>query len=134
MTNARRPLGMTLLTAFFIFGATMSGLSAVMLVFPGSPLDALWNLNPRAHRDLGQLGLWAVVLMSCVSIACATATLGLLRLKRWGYSVALSILIINVAADTGNAVITHDWRTLIGLPIGVWMIWYLASRRALFNK
>jgi hypothetical protein len=32
---------------------------------------------------------------------------------------------INLVGDTTNTVVSHDWRTLIGLPIGGAMIFYL---------
>jgi uncharacterized membrane protein (DUF2068 family) len=64
------------------------------------------------------MGLWAVLLMVAVCVACATAALGLRRCKRWGYWMALAILSINIGGDTIHAVVAHDWRTLVGLPIG----------------
>ena len=75
------------------------------------------------------MGLWAVLLMAVVSIACTTAAVGLWRLARWGYWTALAILTINVIGDTANVWITRDWRTLIGLPVGGAMIAYLITRR-----
>jgi len=60
------------------------------------------------------------------------AALGLQRCKRWGYWTALAILCINLAGDTTNAVIAHDWRTLIGLPIGGAMVVYLLTKRSAF--
>ena len=60
------------------------------------------------------MGVWAVLLMGVVCVACGSAALGLLRCKRWGYRTALVILTINLAGDTTNAVVAHDWRTLIG--------------------
>ena len=132
MTYPSRPLGITALSFFFVFGAVMSGLAAVMLVFPGSALELLWRLNPRAREGFAAMGLWAVLLMAGVCVACATAALGLRRCRRWGYWAALAILSINLAGDTTNALIAHDWRTLIGLPIGGAMIAYLLTKRSAF--
>jgi hypothetical protein len=78
------------------------------------------------------MGLWSVLLMAVVCVACGMAALGLRRCKRWGYWTALSILTINLAGDTANAVIAHDWRTLMGLPIGGAMIVYLLTKRSAF--
>ncbi len=132
MTPTSRPAGITALSLFFLFGAFMSGLAAVTLLFPGSVLEPLWRLNPRAHEGFAVMGLWAVAMMAAVSVACATAALGLRRRKRWGYWTALAILSINLAGDLTNAVVTHDWRTLIGLPIGGAMIVYLLTKRSAF--
>lgn len=134
MSHPNRPPGIVAIALFFVFGATMSGLAAVMLLFPGSVLESLWRLNPRAREGFAGMGWWAVLLMTVVCLACAAAALGLQRCKRWGYWTALAILGVNLAGDVTNAVFGHDWRTLIGLPIGGVMIVYLLLRRAAFNS
>ena len=134
MTSRSRPLGITVMSLFFIFGAVMSGLTVVMLLFPGSPLDRLWGLNPHAHERFTTMGAWAVLLMGAVGIACATGAFGLWHLKRWSLLTAIAILIINLAGDTANAFLTHGRRTLIGLPIGAAMIVYLLARRRVFAQ
>lgn len=132
MSRPSRSPGIVALALFFLFGMIMSGLAAVMLLFPGGALEPLWRLNPRAHEGFSVMGLWAVLLMAVVCLACATAALGLQRRKRWGYWTALAILSINLASDVTNAVVAHDWRTLIGLPIGGAMVVYLLVKRSAF--
>ena len=113
MTNRGRPLGITAPSLFFVFGVAMSGLAAVMLLFPGSVLEPLWRLNPRAREGFANMGAWAALLMGMVCAACTTAALGLLRCARWGYWTALAILSINLVGDTLNvfcARLAHsDW-------------------------
>jgi len=132
-TERARPLGITLLGLFFVLGATMSGLAALGLAFPGKWLEPMWRLNPQAREQLTALGGWAVLLMSTVCAACTTAAVGLWRVRRWGYWTALSILSVNLCGDLLNAVLLHDWRTLIGLPVGGAMIAYLVTRQRLFG-
>ncbi len=64
MTYPSRPPGITALCFFFLFGTVMSGLAAVMLLFPGSVLEPLWRLNPRARKGFAAMGLWAVLPMA----------------------------------------------------------------------
>lgn len=111
----------------------MSGLAAMMLLSPGSPLDALWSLNPHAHQGFTAIGAWSVLLMAVVCFACTAAAVGLWHCKRWGLWIALAVLSINLAGDSANAVLAHDRRTLIGLPIGAVMILYLLARRSVFE-
>ena len=132
MTYRSRPVGITALSFFFVFGTLMSGLAAVMLLFPGSVLDPIWRLNPHAHNGFVTLGSWALLLMATVCLACATAALGLWRRTRWGFWTALAVLSANLAGDTTNAVVAGDWRTLIGLPIGGFLIAYLITQRRIF--
>ena len=112
----------------------MSGLTALLLAFPGTIADAVWKLHPQARDGLLTMGIPAIALMAVVSLACATAALGLSRRAPWGYWTAILILSANLTGDVFNALIRHDWRTLIGLPIGGAMIAYLVSRKAVFRR
>jgi hypothetical protein len=120
-------LGITAIALFFLFGAVMSGLTALLLIFPGSAIEPLWRLNHRAREELTAMGTSAVFLMAAVSAACATSAIGLARRTRWGYWAALAVLLVNMVGDILNAFVRHDWPTLIGLPIGAAMLAYLSA-------
>lgn len=134
MTSASRPAGITALSLFFVFGTVMSGLAVFMLLFPGGVLEPLGRLNPRARDGLTAMGVWALLLMSLVSVACAAAALGLWHRTRWGLWTAITILSLNLAGDAANAAIARDWRTLIGLPVGGFMLLYLLIQRRVFDR
>jgi GNAT superfamily N-acetyltransferase len=125
--RARRSVGIGALIAFFVFGACMSAISAITLAFPKSPLEAMWRLNPEAHAGLAALGGWGILLMGVVSLACAASAAGLWTLAEWGRRLALFVLAVNLTGDLLGAMLRHDPRTLIGLPIGGLVIWYLSS-------
>ena len=129
MTDKRIPLGIKLLSAFFAFGASISLLAIVMLLFPGSALDSLWRLNPDAQIAFQGIGNLSVLLMFIVGAACAMAAIGLAKGSGWGIRLALIILSGNLVGDLVNAFVRHDLRTLIGLPIGGVMIAYLLIER-----
>lgn len=126
----RRPIGIKLLAAFFAFGLTACTVTIVALVFSGGVLGGVWKLNPQAQAGFQRIGtLWSVLLMTVVGIACAAAAYGLTKGRWWGRRLAIGILIVNLIGDTANAVVRHDPRTLIGLPVGGAMIVYLWLRR-----
>jgi hypothetical protein len=129
----QRPIGITAICAFCLFGACMSGLTAFLLFFPGTSLDRIWQLNPHAREGFAALGGWAVLLMFTVCAACLIAATGLWRLRIWGLRTAIAMLSINMLSDAINAFALHDLRTLIGLPIGGVVIWYLLRKRAEFS-
>lgn len=111
---------------FFAFGTAMCILTILLLLFPGTALDSVWRLNPAAHVAFQSIGHVAIPLMLLVGIACGSAAVGLWRNRRWGIRLALIILSLNIVGDLFNALVRHDNRALIGLPIGGLMIFYLA--------
>lgn len=124
------PIGIRLLAVFFGFGASMCLLTIGLLLFPGTALDSVWRLNPDAHAAFQSLGKLSILLMLVVGCACGLAAIGLTKNRRWGQNLALVILAVNLAGDLINVIVRHDWRTLIGLPIGGALIVYLLRRRA----
>ena len=125
----RVPLGIRLLVAFFLFGALMCLLTILLLLFPGSALEPMWKLNPQAQEAFRSLGYWSILLMLVVGTACASTAIGLAKSARWGWRLAIAVLAVNLIGDTINAFVRHDFRTLIGLPIGGALILYLTSKR-----
>ena len=118
-----------LLSAFFAFGAIMCAVTIALLLFPGTSLDSLWRFNPDAHAAFSSIGGAPQLLMLVVGTGCGFAAVGLWRKSLWGIWVALTILSLNIVGDLFNAVVRHDYRSLIGLPIGGAMIVYLAHYR-----
>lgn len=76
-TTETRPGGVTALSLFFLAGAVISFVAGVSLLLPGSILEPIWRVNPRAHEAFMGLGGWAIVLLCAVCIACALAAVGL---------------------------------------------------------
>ena len=130
MTKAEvRPIGITALSLFFLFGAGASFVAFISLLFPGSFLEPIWRLNPRARAGLGGMGVWAVILMGSVWLACALAAVGVWRGARWGYWLAVSLLAINLLGDTLNLFLRTEPRAVVGIPIALAILAFLMSRR-----
>jgi hypothetical protein len=125
----RRSLGLSLLVAFFIFGSVMASLAFLGLLFPDGALEPMWRLNRDAQVGLLELGRWGLLLMFAVAIVCVLAAIGLARRARWGHRLAVTAIAVNLLSDLFNAVVLGDLRTLIGIPIGGAVIWYLMSAR-----
>lgn len=103
----------------------MCGLTVVLLLFPGTELDSAWRLNPHARLAFQSLGSWSIVLMGGVGMLCGAAAGGLWRGTAWAVGLAIAILLVNMIGDTTNALVRHDYRALIGIPIGAAIIYYL---------
>ena len=121
------PIGMKLLALFFAFGTCMCALTIVLLIFPGTTLDSLWRLNPEAHAAFQSIGWLSTLLMATVGTACGLAAIGLARNTTWGCWLGILVLTVNLVGDLTNALLRHDLRTLIGMPIAGAMMVYLYS-------
>jgi len=118
-------VGMNLPRAFFAFGTCMCALTIVLLIFPGTMLDSLWRLNPEAHAAFQSIGWLSILLMATVGTACGLAAIGLARNTTWGCWLGILVLTVNLVGDLTNALLRHDLRTLIGVPIAGAMMVYL---------
>ena len=128
MNVRRHPIGIILLIIFFAAGALICSAVMLALAFPGSFLESIWRLRPDARLEFQPFGDWSIVLMAAVGAACGLAAFGLARGAEWGRQIAIGVLTVNLVGDTFNAVFRGDLRTLIGLPIGGLMIWYLTKQ------
>jgi hypothetical protein len=134
--GSRRPVGVTALSLFFVFGTAMAAVAALSLASPGSVLEPMWRLNPQGHQGLVRLDVWGVVLMVATSVGCGVSALGLWRRRRWGYAVAVSLLVVQLAGDILNVVLGTEPRAIVGVPIVAGLLLYLsrASIRATFRS
>ncbi|MEP6604237.1 MAG: hypothetical protein ABJB69_09840 [Spartobacteria bacterium] len=128
MNQRHRSVGTTLLIIFFAAGALICFVTMLALAFPGGFLEPIWRLRPDARAEFQKLGSASVALMAMVGAACGLAAVGLAKNAEWGRRLAIGVLAVNLAGDSLNALLRHDPRTLIGLPIGGLMIWYLLKK------
>ncbi len=127
---SRPPATLVVFSVFFAFGAAMSGMSALLLVRPGTSLDRIWMLNLDARAQLTSLGPWGILLMAAVCAACALAAIGVWGRAQWGRRLAIGILLTSLAGDVVSAIVRSDPRPLIGVAVAGAMIAYLLSRGA----
>ena len=126
--KSKRPAGITALSIFFAAGALISFTSSASLLFPGSFLEPMWRLNPRALEAFHNMGGWAIVMLCTVCAGCAFAAVGLWRGARWGYRLALGILVINLTGDIANVALGTEPRAAIGIPIVSLILIYLVKQ------
>lgn len=117
-----------MLVIFFAAGAVICLVTMFALAFPGGFLEPIWRLKPEARVEFQQIGSWSIALMGVVGAACGLAAIGLAKRAEWGRRLAIGILAVNLVGDTLNAIFRRDPITLIGLPIGGLLIWYLMRK------
>jgi hypothetical protein len=124
-----RPLGVTALACFFVFGVLASAVAAAALFTPGGALEPVWRLNPRGHEGFVRIGVWAPILLFAVTLSCAAAAYGFFTGRRWGYWLGVALLLINGTGDIINTALGTDRRAVIGVPIVAILLWYLSTKR-----
>jgi len=129
MLDSARPRGITGLSVFLALGCLIALTSAVSLLFPGSFLEPMWRLNPRARTAFSFMGVWAPVLLLVVSAACGAAAWGLWRGRRWGHRLAVGVFAFNLLGDTANVVLGTEPRAIVGIPITALLLFYLFRPR-----
>jgi hypothetical protein len=72
----------------------------------------------------------AFPLLASVSILCGCASVGLWNGRRWGYRMAIGLLVVDMAGNLGSAAFGAEPRALVGLPIAAAILVYLGGRRA----
>src|SRR5256886_9574751 len=77
---------------FLFLGAGMAFLAGTTLLWPGTLLDRLWILNPRAYRQLSPLGTTAGIAFLLLGVILAVAGGGWGRRPHWGWGFAVGLI------------------------------------------
>jgi len=107
-TGLKMPAGFTAMGGFLFFGAVMAGLAATTLLWRGTALDRVWDLNPAAYRQLVSLGGIVGIFFVLLSVALITAGIGWFQRRLWGWRLAVIIIATQVLGDVVNCV-RGDW-------------------------
>ena len=116
---------MTAVGVFLVFGACMSGLAGTALVWQGTSLDKMWDLNRTAYQKLAPLGRNVGPLFLLLSATMFVASVGWFKRRLWGWGLAVGIISAQTAADTINLVRGDYLRGGTGLTIAGALLYYL---------
>ena len=113
--------------AGFLFLATLIAIVvAISLLFPGTFLDRIWNLNPSAYAAFHVLGKLSGVILLVLGVGTGTTAFGLLRQRRWAWWLALVLFSANGLGDLVNLLIGGDrWKSAAGTLIAAAFVFLL---------
>lgn len=105
----RRPALVTTLAAVSGIAAAIALVTGLSLADPGTALDRIWRLNPRAWAAFARMGrLSGVLLLILCPVAAATGA-GLMGRRRWAWWLALATFGVNGLGDLVNLAMTREW-------------------------
>jgi hypothetical protein len=110
---------------FLVFGACMASLAGLTLAFPGTAMDRIWILNPRAYAQLTPLGNEAGALFLLLGVVLASAAAGWFKRRIWGWWLAVAIIATQIAGDLVNAFSGHALEGGVGVVIASALLVYL---------
>jgi hypothetical protein len=114
---------------FLFFGATMAALAGITLTWPGTPLDKIWLLNPRAYHQMAPMGRGVGVLFLLLSGTMTIAGVGWFQRKLWAWRLAVIIISTQVAGDVVNFARGDHLAGTFGVAIASALLVYLLSRK-----
>lgn len=121
--------GFTGVGIFLFFGAIMASLAATTLLWRGTVLDRIWDLNPIAYKQLAPLGGTVGILFLLLGAALTTAGIGWFRRRLWGWRLAVVIIAIQVLGDVINCVRGDLPRGGTGVIIAGALLLFLLQRK-----
>jgi len=129
LSYASRPPGITAVGIFLFLGATMSALAGVTLIWHRTPLERVWELNPRAYRLLSPHGATVGPLFLLLSTSMVAAGVGWFRGRYWGWVLAVAIVTSQVLGDLVNLLRGDIVRGSVGFAIASALLMYLLSSK-----
>ncbi len=129
LSSTRRLPGITAVGIFLFFGATMSALAGATLIWHRTPLERVWELNPRAYRLLSPHGSTVGPLFLLLSTTMLAAGVGWFRGRYWGWVLAVAIVTSQVLGDLVNLLCGDFVRGSIGSAIAGALLMYLLSSK-----
>lgn len=130
------PRGVRAFGAFLLIGGGIASLAGATLVLPGTTLDRVWDLNPRAYQELAPFGRSAGILFLTLGVTLFVAGFGWFRRRLWGWRLAVLIIAAQVAGDLINAFLGHFVEGGVGVVIAGALLFYLSRTkvRGLFGN
>jgi len=99
LTKTKRPTLWLAIAVLLLWGALAATLAAISLLFPGTWLDAMWVLNPRAHEGLVALPKFVGYFFLTLGLVLLITGIGWIRRRFWGWALASLLIAGNLAGD-----------------------------------
>lgn len=124
-----KPRCFTAMGVFLAFAGAMATLAGTTLVHPGTPLDRLWALNPRAFAELAPLRPWIGVPFLLLAAAMAWVAWAWFTRSLWGWRMAVILMAMQLLGGFGHLIAGRIAQGVVGVVIPAAILVYLLNRR-----
>lgn len=114
---------------FMVFASSMAALAGTILIWPGTPLDRLWQLNKTAHAELRKAGTYLGPLFWALGILLIGTATGWFRQRMWAFRLTVAIICTQLVGDLVNLVRGDLVRGGIGILVAGALLFYLLRSR-----
>jgi hypothetical protein len=124
-----KPIGFYLTGIFLSLAALLLLVAGITLVWPGTPLDAIWVVNKKSHVELTAYALWIGILFLTLSQVFVLTARGWFKQRKWGWLCTIAIFAANITGDAVRLVNGDFVGGLTGIVIVGLIILYLTRPR-----
>jgi hypothetical protein len=122
-----KPIGFYLVGIFISLGAVVLLLAAITLLWPGSILDTIWEVNPEGYSEMMPYRVVVGIMFLVLSQVFVISVRGWFKQRKWGWVCVIGIFAANAAGDFGR-LLSGDFKGgLLGLCIAGLIIFYLTK-------
>lgn len=125
VVQTKSPKGIFAVGIFLFFGAVMASFAGTTLVWPGTTLDRLWTLNPRAYKELAPHTKAVGIPFLLLAVTLAVAGMGWFKRRLWGWQLAVGIIAVQILGDLVNAFMGDLVKGGVGFVIAGALLVYL---------
>lgn len=124
-TDGRGAAGLTAMGCFLLFGAVTASVAGATLVWPGTSIDRIWELNPRAYRELAPFGRAVGIPFLLLGATLGIACVGWFQRRVWGWWLAVVVIGTQVLGDLVNIFMGRVLEGVVGVAIAGAVFFYL---------
>jgi hypothetical protein len=111
--------------SFFILAAVLCFIAGFTLLFPGTPLSAIWRIKPDEFAQLTALRPWTGIGFFLLSGIMGLTAWGCLQRRLWGWRMAVAIFAVNAVGDIGQIFAGRVSEGLLGIIVVVAIVLWM---------
>jgi hypothetical protein len=122
-----RPNGVLIVAIILFFAAFLAVIVATTLIFPGTPLDVIWNVRnpfPPGFSDT-TIGMIFGYFLLILGLILLCAVYGLIKGMKWAWWIVIIVFAVNGIGDAASVASGGGIGGISGVIIAAALLFYL---------